>query len=73
MRKTEKTTFDVRLFCRSCENDWKEEIDKGIFVRYEKDNNYMIGKGEPEKNKKYFRCPSCGSSKKIARLPLVKR
>lgn len=69
----EDTTYEVRLFCRNCEEDWIEEIDKGIYIRYEKDNNYMIPKDGKKKEKKYFTCPKCGSHKKIARLPLEQR
>lgn len=69
----EKETYEVRLLCRNCEEDWVEEIDKGIFIRFEKDNNYMIPKNGKKKDKKYFTCPKCGSSKKIARLPLEQK
>ena len=70
MAKVEKTTFQVRLLCRSCDHDWIEEVDKGIYIRFEKDNNYMIKKDDDYKNRKYFTCPNCGSQKKIARLPI---
>jgi Zn finger protein HypA/HybF involved in hydrogenase expression len=68
-RKEEKQFFEVKLLCRNCEHDWIEEIDKGIYVRYEKDNIFMIKKDEPSK-KKNFVCPNCGANKKIARLPM---
>jgi transcription elongation factor Elf1 len=69
MKNNEKTTYKVRLLCRNCNNDWEFEVAKGTYVRSEKDNNYMIKRGE--KKKKYFNCPKCGANKKIARLPLV--
>ncbi len=72
-KKKEKISYEVRLFCRNCEEDWIEEIDKGIYVRYEKDNNYMINKDAKKKNRKFFTCPKCGSHKKIARFPLQVR
>jgi Zn finger protein HypA/HybF involved in hydrogenase expression len=67
----EETTYEVRLLCRNCETDWIEDIDKGNYVRYEKDNNYMIKADDSYENRKYFTCPKCGSNKKIARLPLT--
>ena len=69
----EDTTYKLRLFCRKCEDDWIEEVDRGVYVRYEKDNNYMIPKDGKNKDKKYFTCPKCGSHKKIARFPLEQR
>ncbi len=69
-QKDEDTTFEVRLLCRNCEHDWIEELDKGLHIRYEKDNNYMIQAGDSYKNRKYFTCPKCGANKKIARLPV---
>ncbi|MEF8848823.1 MAG: hypothetical protein V5A68_06790 [Candidatus Thermoplasmatota archaeon] len=66
----ENEPYLVKLFCRKCEHEWEKEIDRGIFVRCEKDNNYMIGKDEPYQKRKYFNCPNCGANKKIARLPL---
>lgn len=68
-RREEKNSFEVKLLCRNCEHEWIEEIDRGIYVRYEKDNNYMIKK-DGSKKKKYFVCSECGSNKKISRLPL---
>ena len=65
-----KTTFDVRLLCRNCEHDWIEKVNRGIYIRYEKDNNFMINKDDPQKKRKFFVCPSCGAKKKIARLPI---
>ena len=69
--KEEDPTYEVRLFCRNCEKDWIQEVEKGIYVRYEKDNNYMIKADDKNGRKKYFKCPKCGANKKIARLPLV--
>jgi hypothetical protein len=71
MKNEEKdTTYEVRLFCRNCKNDWIENIEKGIYVRYERDNNYMI-KADGSSRKRLFKCPKCGANKKIARLPLT--
>ena len=69
--KNEKqdTTYEVRLFCRNCQSDWIENVEKGNYVRYEKDNNYMIKIGDDYKKRKNFKCPKCGAHKKIARLP----
>jgi Zn finger protein HypA/HybF involved in hydrogenase expression len=67
----EDTTYEVRLQCRNCEEDWIENVEKGTYVRYEKDNNYMIKADEPYEKRKYFTCPKCGAHKKIARLPLT--
>lgn len=67
--KEEKQFYEVKLQCRNCEHIWEEEIDRGIYIRYEKDNNYMIKRDEPSK-KKYFVCPNCGANKKISRLTL---
>jgi len=72
-KKQEKTTYEVRLLCRNCEKDWMEEIDKGIYVRSEKDNNYMIKPGESYKKRKFFTCPKCGAHTKIARRPLIRK
>jgi len=71
MKAKQKETFDVRLLCRNCNNDWVEEIDKGIYVRSEKDNNYMIKVDDPKKKHILFTCPKCGANKKIARRPLL--
>jgi hypothetical protein len=65
------TTYEVRLFCRNCETDWIENVEKGVYVRYEKDNNYMIKAGDSNGNKMLFECPKCSAHKKIARLPLT--
>jgi len=67
----ENNTYKVRLLCRNCEKDWIENVEKGIYVRYEVDNNYMIKAGDLKRKRKYFICPKCGSKKKIARLPLI--
>ena len=72
-KKEEKTTYKVRLFCRKCEEDWFEDVEKGVYVRYGKDNNYMVDKDKTKKSRKYFTCPKCGSHKKIARFPLEVR
>jgi len=72
-KKEEKTTYEVRLLCRNCEEDWIEEVDKGIYVRSEKDNNYMIKPGDAHKKRKFFTCPKCGAHTKIARRPLIQR
>lgn len=63
----EEETYLVKLLCRNCDHQWEQEINKGIYVRYEKDNNYMIKKDESGKKRKYFKCPNCGANKKIAR------
>ncbi len=70
MKMSEEPTFEIRLLCRNCNKEWVETIDKGTYIRYEKDNNYMIKKDDSYKNRKYFSCPKCGANKKIARLPL---
>ena len=51
--KNEKqdTTYEVRLLCRNCKKDWIENVEKGTYVRYEKDNNYMIKIGEGYKKR----------------------
>ena len=67
----EDNTYEVRLLCRNCETDWIENVEKGTYVRYEKDNNYMIKADDSNKKRKYFKCPKCGASTKIARLPLT--
>jgi len=72
-KREEITTYKVRLLCRKCEHDWIEEIEKGIYTRYEKDNNYTIPMDGKKKDKKYFTCPKCGSKEKIARLSLEVR
>ena len=72
-KKQEKTTYEVRLLFRNCEEDWIEEIDKGIYVRCEKDNNYMIKPGESYKKRKLFTCPKCGAHTKIARRSLIQK
>ena len=72
-KKEEKTTYEVRLLCRNCEEDWIEEVDKGIYVRSEKDNNYMIKPGDAHKKRKFFTCHKCGAHTKIARRPLIQR
>ena len=64
MADDKKTTFDVRLLCRNCNHEWVEKVDRGIYIRYEKDNNYMIGKDEAFKNRKFFTCPNCNANKK---------
>ncbi|GAI51560.1 unnamed protein product [marine sediment metagenome] len=60
---------ELRLLCRTCNMEWIEKRPKGYFVRYGKDNNYLINRDNPEE-RKYFKCPHCGSRSKIARLPV---
>jgi len=67
----EDTTYEVRLLCRNCDKNWIENVEKGTYVRYEKDNNYMIKANDSNKKRKYFTCPKCGAHNKIARLPLT--
>jgi hypothetical protein len=67
----EDNTYEVRLLCRNCKKDWIENVEKGIYVRYEKDNNYMIKADDKKRKCKFFKCPKCGSNKKIARLSLI--
>lgn len=57
----------LRLLCRKCNKEWIEERPMGYLVRYEKNNNYLINRNDPEE-KKYFRCPNCKSRRKISRL-----
>jgi hypothetical protein len=66
----ESDTYEVRLMCRNCNNDWIQKIEKGIYIRYEKDNNYMIKAGDSYEDKSLFKCPKCSARDKIARLPL---
>jgi hypothetical protein len=66
----ENTTYKERLLCRNCEKDWIENVEKGTYIRYEKDNNYMIKPDNPSK-KILFECPKCGAHNKIARLRLT--
>lgn len=70
MNKDKETTYEVRLLCRNCKTDWIENVEKGIYVRYGKDNNYMIRMSDSYKNRIFFTCPKCGAHTKIARLPL---
>lgn len=60
---------ELRLLCRMCNTEWIEKRQSGYLVRYEKDNNYLINRNDPEK-KKYFRCSHFGSRSKMARLPV---
>jgi len=66
------TTYEVRLLCRNCNTDWVENVEKGTYVRYEKDNNYMIKIGDSFEKRKFFNCLKCGAHTKIARLPPTK-
>lgn len=50
--------------------DWIENVEKGTYIRCEKDNNYMIKPDNPSK-KLLFECPKCGAHNKIARLRLL--
>ena len=70
MAEDKKGTYDVRLLCRNCDHDWIEKVKRGVYVRCEKDNNYMIERGESYKKRKFFTCPDCGAHKKIARFPI---
>jgi hypothetical protein len=64
-------TYEVKLMCRNCKTDWIENVEKGVYVRYEKDNNYLIKAGDSYKNRIFFKCPKCGGHTKIARLPIT--
>jgi hypothetical protein len=68
----EKTTYELRLLCRNYNEDWIENGKKGIYVRYRKDNNYMIKRGNDYENRMLFTRPKCRLNNKIARLPLKK-
>ena len=57
----------LRLLCRKCGTEWTEDRMLGYLVRYEKDNNYLVDRDNPEK-KEYFECPKCESRSEIARL-----
>lgn len=70
MNEDKETTYEVRLLCRNCNKDWIENVEKGTYVRYEKDNNYMIKLRDGYDKRKLFTCPKCGAHTKIARLPL---
>jgi len=70
MLEKDELTYEVRLLCRNCGREWIENVDKGIYVRYEKDNVYMIKRGDAYENRGYFECPKCGLNKKIARFSL---
>lgn len=59
------------LICNKCGKDWIELRPKGYYVRYEKDNNFLINRHSPH-DKKLFKCPKCKRKKNIGRLPLVK-
>ena len=72
MNEDEKATYEVRLLCRNCNTDWVESVEKRTYVRYEKDNNYMIKIGDSFENRKNFNCPKFGARTKIARLSSVK-
>jgi len=72
--KYEKVMNDpekLRLVCNKCGKDWMELRPKGYYVRYEKDNNFLINRHSPY-DKKLFKCPKCKRKKKIRRLPLFK-
>ena len=72
IKEDKKTTYEVRLLCRNCNTEWVESVEKGTYVRYEKDNNYMIKIGNSFEKRKFFNCPKCGAHKKIARLSPIK-
>lgn len=61
----------LRLICNKCGNDWVELRPEGYYVRYEKNNNFLINQYSPY-NKKLFKCPKCKRKKNIGRLSLVK-
>lgn len=65
-----EATYKVKLRCRNCNESWIHNVEKGIYVRYIKDNNFMVKRGESNKKRKLFTCPKCGAHTKIARLPL---
>jgi len=66
----EKGSYRVKLRCRNCNEEWIQDMETGTYVRYEKNNNYMIRRDDKQKKKKRFTCPKCGAHTKIARLPL---
>jgi len=70
IKENKEKSYEVRLLCRNCNTDWIENVEKGIYVRSEKDNNYMIRIGDSYENRILFTCPNCKAQKKIARLPL---
>ena len=72
VNKDKTTTYNVRLLCRNCNAEWVESVEKGTYVRSEKDNNYMIKTGDSFEKRKFFNCPKCGAHTKIARLPPLK-
>lgn len=72
MNEDKTTTYEVRLLCRNCNTEWVESVEKGTYVRYEKDNNYMIKIGISFEKRKFFNCPKCGAHTKIARLSPTK-
>ena len=72
MNEDKTTTYEVRLLCRNCITEWVESVEKGTYVGYEKDNNYMIKIGDSFEKRKFFICPKCGAHIRIARLPPIK-
>jgi len=72
MKEDKTKTYRVRLLCRNCNTEWVESVEKGTYVRSEKDNNYMMKIGNSFEKRIFFKCPKCGAHKKIARLPPTK-
>ena len=68
MYKPEK----LRLICHKCNKEWIEKRPVGYYVRYGKNNNFLVNRRSPY-NKKLFRCPKCRSQKNIGRLPAMKK
>lgn len=57
----------IYLKCRNCGKKWMEIRPEGYLVRYIKNNNFLVNRNDPD-DKKLFRCPRCGKTKKIKRL-----
>jgi len=72
MNEDKTTAYDVRLLCRTCNTEWVQSVEKGMHVRYEKDQNYMIKIGDSFEKRKFFNCPKCSAHTKIARLSPAK-
>jgi len=72
MNVEKEITYNVKLLCRNCNTDWIEVVEKGTYIRYEKDNNYMIKIGDSSDKRKFFICPKCGANTKISRLPATR-
>ena len=61
----------LRLICNKCNKEWMEKRPAGYYVRYEKNNNFLINRHSPY-DKKLFKCPKCKCKKNIRRLSLNK-